>query len=125
MRVPRLKTLCAAVVAAAFGIVASSASAAGGGPTTCTGGSVAPGTYSALVIAGQCTIDSGSVTVRRNVTVLRNAALLAAFDGSNLSVGGNLEVRTNGVLVLGCNPESFPCLDNPSGVTAHSIGGSL
>lgn len=125
MRVPRLKAVCAAAAAAAFGVVAAGASAAGGGPTTCTGGTIAPGTYSSLVVAGQCAVDSGSVTVRHNVTVLRNASLLAAFDGSNLNVGGNVEVRTNGVLVLGCNPDSFPCFDNPSGVTAHSIGGSL
>jgi hypothetical protein len=42
-----------------------------------------------------------------------NAGLLAAFGGSALTVGGNVYVRRNGVLVLGCEPEAFVCFDDP------------
>src|SRR5581483_1515339 len=82
--------------------------------STCSGGSIAPGTYTSLVISGVCTLDAGSVVVRHTLTVQPNAALLAAFGGGpTLTVGGNLYVRTNGVLVLGCEPEAFVCLNDP------------
>ena len=67
MRTParKLLSLLVGTGLAAFmvGTGAPAAIAAGGG-STCTGGSVAPGTYSSLVIAGACSIDSGPVTVR-------------------------------------------------------------
>jgi hypothetical protein len=103
------------------GAGASGAIAAGGG-STCTGGSVAPGTYSSLVIAGACAIDSGSATVLRNLTVRPGADLYAAFSGSDLTVGGNLDVKKNGVLVLGCEPDAFPCFNDPNGVTNDVVG---
>jgi hypothetical protein len=82
--------------------------------STCAGGSIAPGTYSSLAITGFCTLDAGSVTVRHSLTVEPNAALLAAFGGGpNLTVGGSVNVRANGVLVLGCEPEAFVCLNDP------------
>jgi hypothetical protein len=82
--------------------------------TTCSGGSIAPGTYSSLAITGFCTLDAGSVVVQHSLTVEPNAGLLAAFgDGPNLTVGGNIYVRTNGILVLGCEPEAFVCFNDP------------
>jgi hypothetical protein len=82
--------------------------------TTCAGGSIAPGTYSSLTITGFCTLDAGNVSVRHSLTVEPNAGLLAAFGGGpNLTVGGNVNVRTNGVLVLGCEPEAFVCFNDP------------
>ena len=81
---------------------------------TCAGGSIAPGTYSSLRITGFCTVDQGVVTVRRGVTVEDNAGLIAAFGGGpKLVVGGDLKVETNGVLVLGCEPAVFACLNDP------------
>jgi hypothetical protein len=82
--------------------------------STCTGGSIAPGTYSSLTISGFCTLDAGSVTVRHSLTVGPNAGLLAAFGGGpTLTIGGNLYVRRNGVLVLGCEPGAFVCFNDP------------
>ena len=82
--------------------------------STCSGGSIAPGTYSSLTISGFCTVDAGVVIVRHDVTVKSNAGLIAAFGGGPaLTVGGNLHVRPNGVLVLGCEPEAFVCLNDP------------
>jgi hypothetical protein len=81
---------------------------------TCTGGSIAPGKYASLTITGACTVDAGAVTVQNGLTVEPNAELVAAFGGGPmLTVGGNLYVRANGVLVLGCEPEAFVCLNDP------------
>jgi hypothetical protein len=82
--------------------------------STCAGGSIAPGTYSSLTITGFCTVDQGAVIVQHDVTVAPNAGLIAAFGGGpKLVVGGNLKVKTNGVLVLGCEPEAFICFNDP------------
>jgi hypothetical protein len=97
---------------------------------TCDGGSIETGTYSSLTVAGPCALDSGSVTVQHSVTILSGGALLAAFGGSNLTVGQDLNVQPNGVLVLGCEPEAFICFNDPDQtagtlMTHHVIGGDL
>ena len=82
--------------------------------STCSGGSIAPGKYTSLTITGFCTVDAGNVIVQHSLTVAPNGALAAAFgNGPNLTVGGNLYVRSNGILVLGCEPEAFVCLNDP------------
>lgn len=82
--------------------------------STCSGGSIAPGTYSSLTVTGFCTVDAGVVTVRHSVIVRPNAGLIAAFGGGpQLVVGGDLRVGSNAVLVLGCEPEAFVCLNDP------------
>jgi len=128
MRTParKLLSLLVGTGLAAFmvGTGAPAAIAAGGG-STCTGGSVAPGTYSSLVIAGACSIDSGPVTVLKNLTVQPGADLYAAFSGSDLTVGGNLDVKKGAVLVLGCEPDAFPCFNDPNGVTNDVVGKNL
>jgi hypothetical protein len=122
-----LVLLAVAVVTATALTAAGSASAAP--PYTCRGGSVPAGTYGMLVIAGPCSIDAGNVTVEHNLVVLHDAALYAAFGGSNLSAGGNLDAGANSTVVLGCDPEAFACLNddqnNPTMSTHDSIGGSL
>ena len=85
-----------------------------GPANTCAGGSIASGTYDSLTITGFCTVDQGVVTVKHDVTVKPNAGLIAAFGGGpELVVGGNLNVQTNGVLVLGCEPGAFICFNDP------------
>ena len=109
-----------------------------GGDATCFGGSVAAGVYSNLSIAGFCNVDSGSVTVEHNLTVLPGGTLNAQFGGtdtgpapSDVTVGGNLDVQTNGVLVLGCEPGHFTCQNDPDPSTggtfsnSASVGGNL
>jgi len=87
----------------------------------CSGGSVPSGTYSSLVIAGPCSIDSGAVIVQQNVKVLAGADLYAAFAGSPLRVGTNLNVGLGAVLVLGCEPFAFTCFnDDPNNPTMHT-----
>jgi hypothetical protein len=81
---------------------------------TCAGGSIAAGTYSSLTVTGFCTVDQGVVKVKGDVTVKPNAGLIAAFGGGpKLVVGGNLTVQTRGVLVLGCEPGVFTCINDP------------
>jgi hypothetical protein len=72
------------------------------GSGTCTGGAVAPGTYSSLTISGMCAIPSGTVIVQHNLSIEQNAALDAHFDAATLIVRGNVRVQKNAVLLLGC-----------------------
>src|SRR6516162_6091996 len=115
---------------------ASPGRASAGGDATCFGGSVAPGIYSNLNIAGFCNVDSGSVTVEHNLTVLPGGTLNAQFGGtdavpaSDVTVGGNIDVQTNAVLVLGCEPVHFICANDPdqsvgSYSTADTVAGNL
>jgi hypothetical protein len=129
-RLKRMVWLGAVVVPAAsllFGTPVTTF--ASGGSSTCSGGSIASATYSSLVIAGVCTVDSGPVTVRHNITVLPGAALNAAFGGSDLTVGENLDVKQNAALALGCEASAFPCFNddpnNPTMSSHHTVGGNL
>ena len=116
-RFPRLSSRLAALLAAGgvavvLPLLPVAASAAGGN-ATCSGGSVAAGTYQSLTVTGFCSVDSGPVTVTKNLTVAHGAALVAAFGGSDLNVGGNLTVGSHAILVLGCEPEAFICFNDP------------
>jgi len=132
---------CVVAAVTAVGFVGVAASAAAANPIssfTCAGGSIPAGTYSSLVINGACVVDSGNVSVTNNVAVLNGKELIAAFgsaDGSTskLIVGGNVAVGANAVLVLGCEPGAFKCLNDPDTnendpgtfAAADSIGGSV
>lgn len=99
--------------------------ASAGHVSTCAGGSIAGGTYDTLVITGSCTLDAGNVLVRHNVQV-RGGALIAAFGGSDLTVDGSLSVVRNGILVLGCEPNTgVTCLNNASLTTNDHVLGDL
>jgi hypothetical protein len=109
----RFGAVAAVVVAAgALQVVAPTASFAAGA-ATCSGGSVAAGSYLSLTISGFCTVDTGNITVAHDLTVAPGGELIAAFGGSDVHVGGNLTVRANGVLILGCEPEAFVCVNDP------------
>src|ERR1051325_3292975 len=94
-----------ALLAAFLPTTAATATAAQGQAYSCTGGSIPGGSYSSVTISGVCAVDAGSVTAQR-VTVTDSGVLIAAFGGSDLTVGQNLRVSSNGVLVLGCEPEA-------------------
>lgn len=119
-----------ATIAAAIVVVTPATASAAGG-TTCNNGPVAAGEYSSLSIAGICVVNSGNVLVDHNLSVLAGGVLVAAFSGSNLSVGGNFIIGTGAIVVLGCEPFAFPCLNDPNArtggtlSTSHTIGGNF
>ncbi len=104
---------------------ATSAASADTGSSTCAGGPIAAGTYRSLTVTGECAVAAGAVTVTGSLTVAPGAALLAAFGGSDLNVGGNLVVESNASLILGCEPEAFNCLNDASLATNDHVGGNL
>jgi hypothetical protein len=115
----------AGLAVAVFAVTAGTASAAGlsrcnGGTTAPT--SIAPGTYDSLEISGFCQLDSGNVRVKHNLTILPGGGLNAAFSGSNLTVGGDVRVQRDGILILGCEPNAFPCFNDPNGNTGGTPG---
>lgn len=96
----------------------------------CTGGSIPAGDYAWLTVDGSCTVDAGSVSVQHDLIVRKGGILVAAFGGSDLTVVHNLRVERDAVLVLGCEPQIFPCFNDPDQeegtLTSHDmIGGSL
>ena len=110
----RLGALTAVVIAAgALQLAIPAASYAASAGTTCAGGSVAAGSYSSLTITGSCSVDAGTVNVTGNLTIAPGGGLIAAFGGSDVHVGGNLTVGSNGLLILGCEPEAFVCFNDP------------
>jgi hypothetical protein len=126
------KATVAIVVLMAAGAGVTSAASDG----ACSGGSIAPGVYASLKIAGTCTVDKGSVTVEHNLTVLPGASLIAvtgaplSMGASNLTVGGNLDVQAGGVLNLGCEPVKYTCSNDPDQVvgtfsTEDTVAGNL
>jgi len=132
----RLSGYLAAIVPAVVLMVAGSRDAWAASDTTCTSGPIASGVYANVHVTGACTIANGSVTVLQNLTVDPSASLVAATGGplgigaSSLTVGGNIDVQKNGVLVLGCEPVSYICLNDPdqtvgSYSTVDAVAGNL
>ena len=123
----RLVGIATASLLAAAAFLTSGGSVAAASSYTCTGGSIPAGTYSSVLVQGStpCTVDAGNVSVTHSLVVGRSAVLYAAFASSNLAVQGNLVVRRHAVLVLGCEPDNFPCFDSSSGANDDSVGGSL
>src|SRR5262249_57574767 len=104
-RFPRLSGRLAALLAAGAAGVALPllpvAASAASGNATCSGGSVAAGTYQSLTVTGFCSVDAGPVTVTKNLTVAHRAALVAAFGGADLNLGCHLTAGRHPHLVLG------------------------
>jgi len=126
----------AAIALAAF-VMGVSASAFAATDGTCSGGSIASGVYSNLNVSGLCTVDAGPVSVRNNLTVQAGGTLIASYGGtdkgpaaSNLNITGNLYVLTGGILVLGCEPVNYVCVNDPDQAvgtyfTRDRVGGSI
>ncbi|HEX9066936.1 MAG TPA: hypothetical protein VF843_17630 [Streptosporangiaceae bacterium] len=84
-----------------------------------------------VIVRGLCLVQRGPVAVSGSVIVTRGSALIAAFARHNthMSVAGNIVVHKGGALILGCNPKSFPCLDDnqkhPTLTSRNRVGGSI
>jgi|HubBroStandDraft_1064217.scaffolds.fasta_scaffold02862_4 hypothetical protein len=111
----------------------SAAPLGGGGPYTCTGGNIHPGTYRSMLITGLCYMKTGTIVIRRDLTVGPGALLDAGASPGDPSskpvvtatvrIGGSVFVDKGAVLVLGCGPTLLSIC--PHGVTFDSIGGNL
>lgn len=121
------RRLCVIGLALALaGLGATSASAAPQS-NTCSGSFGSPGVLtgthaSNVTVEGACLVNAGAALVKGNLTVRPGAVLLAAFalndalgsGSSSLTVKGNLTVGAGAAVVLGCDPQSFPCVDDPA-----------
>jgi len=95
--------------------------------TVCAGGSISPGVYDSITITGICTIPSGLVRVRGDLTI-ESSAGLDAVTAATLIVQGNLNVDDGGILGLGCSPAigcSFTTHDRVDGVLDASSPADL
>lgn len=104
-------------------------------PAVCSGTDSAPGqlagTYpNGVVISGSCWVNGGAAQVDGNVSIEPGSTLNATFalndqnhgiGNSALYVTGDIDVYGTGTLLLGCEPNSSPCTDDPS----QSTGGTL
>jgi hypothetical protein len=74
------------------------------------------------VVKGACEVNAGRAFVGGDLTLRPGAVLIAAFalndrtgkGSSSLTVAGDLRVGAGAAMVLGCDPSSFPCLDDPN-----------
>jgi hypothetical protein len=75
-----------------------------------------------VVVKGFCGVSAGQATVRGDVVVTSGSVLAAVFGqnhrthhgASGLSVAGDVVVGQNATALLGCDPSSSPCIDDPS-----------
>jgi hypothetical protein len=135
MKTVRWQALSLGVLCALAVLLATAASVrAGGPPATCTGDlsnvpssvGTLSGMYSGNVtIDGACAVDNGPAVVNGDLTLSPGSTLVAAFSGGDLTVTGNILVKSGGTLILGCNPDSFPCFDDPDATTLGDVSGSL
>jgi hypothetical protein len=133
LRPRRLLLLFSAVGLGLVLLAASAGGAAADRPSTCSGTFASPGvlagTYTSNVtVEGACLVNGGPALVAGNLTVSPGAVLLAAFadNGSKLTVQGNLQVKHDATLILGCEPLSaYPCLDNSAISSQSSVSGNL
>ncbi len=122
----RMRGMSPVAIVLALGILAVSPGLAPAAEThTCTGTLKSPGVLAGnyagdVVIRGVCAVNAGPVRVSGDLTVNKGAVLLAAYGlnhrthkgGSNLRVRGDLVIGKGAAAVLGCNPHSFPCIDD-------------
>jgi hypothetical protein len=122
------RSLAVVTLAGGAGLVTATPSAAAGSGAAyvCSGSPQSPGVlagrHQAVLVEGVCEVNGGPATVLGNLTVSPGSALVAAFarndstghGASRLSVDGDLVVQHGGALLLGCDPQSFACLDDPN-----------
>ena len=85
-----------------------------------------------VIVRGLCLVRSGPVAISRNIIIMPHSALVAAFGrhDTHINLAGNIFIHKAGTLILGCNPKSFPCLDDsrpkrPSLISRDHVGGSI
>ena len=74
---------------------------------------------------GACAVDAGSALIKGDLILLPNSTLVAAFASDNLTVKGSIKIKGGAALIMGCNPESFPCVDNSAGMSTAEVSAEL
>ena len=131
MHIPRAKSVgLLAGLAILLGTTAAhsmSASAGSLATHTCSGTPQSPGvltgSFTNVVVQGACEVNQGQANVLDKLTIDPGGVLLAAFalndatgaGTSGLSVADDIVIGAGGTLIMGCDPQSFPCLDDPNG----------
>jgi hypothetical protein len=132
----------AAITSLALATVVMGAGAAGAAeahhrqPNTCTGTVASPGVLAGVyrgdvVVTGVCAVDGGAAVIKGDLILARGSALNATFalndvagtGRSSLTVFGNVRVGSGAVLGMGCEPNFFPCSDDPNASTGGTLTG--
>ena len=84
----------------------------------CSGGEIGSGTYSNIIVSGNCSVAKNAViTVKGDVRLRKGAALDAQSSPSTLTVRGDVYAAKGSSLGLGCQPpavtgnSAHPCVD--------------
>jgi hypothetical protein len=130
-------------VLAVGAVTAAGAAVTGSKPVVCSGTPKSPGVLtgrvrSDVVVRGACEVNAGRAVVAGNLSLSPGSALLAAFarndqtghGTSSLTVRGAIHVGAGATLLMGCDPQSFACLDDPHQsaptLSSHaSVGGDM
>ena len=112
--------------------VAGSMPASAGGPFVCGGGSpssptvIPAGTYSSIVVTGDCAPAAGTVNVLKGLTIAPGAGFDSMNASSIVTIGGNVDVQSGGEFLLGCGPSfDTPCPEGTTVTSADAIHGNL
>jgi hypothetical protein len=106
----KLRSIVLLLALSLLTFVVSSAVAARPGSATCSGGTIAAGSYSSLKVTGVCMFGGGTVIVRHNLVVAAGASLNdhAASPLTTVHVGGNVLVGKGGIVGLGTYNPAAP-----------------
>jgi hypothetical protein len=116
--------------AAALGAVVllTVGTAAAAPPQTCSGTFSSPGTlsgsYGNVIVSGICGVF-GTTTISGQLVLTPGSTLVAAFAGADLTVNGNVDVRSGATWLGGCSPDEFTCIDDPSGTNTIHVSGNV
>ncbi len=134
-RLLRLTAITPLVLATVItGATAAAAGEAYPQGNTCSGTTGSPGVLAGfyagnVVVTGVCDVDGGAALITGNLTLAPGSALNATFalndvagkGKSSLTVFGNVSVGSGAVMAMGCEPNYFPCSDDPNAGTGGTL----
>ncbi|MFT3876664.1 MAG: hypothetical protein QM708_09615 [Propioniciclava sp.] len=99
----------------------------------CTGGEIPSGTYSSIIVKGQCAVaNDAKITVKGNIDVRAGALLDAQSAPSTITVGGNVYGARGAMVGLGCQApthtgnSAHPCMSDPeNGKSTITVKGDV
>ena len=132
LRKASIGVLVAATVLAFAGGGTFAGATGGGRAYTCTGGVIPSGTYSSIVVAGQCGVAADAVIrVTGSIRVLGGAVFDAQSAPSTITVGHDVTGAQGSMVGLGCQPPAFtgnsghPCETEPDGHSTIVVKGNV